>query len=379
MKGLKFVLLFDAPHLEKRMDKHILHCVPRARVDCEHALDEILDLLREIVHIFARIAIPAKLDLLKEHTIAALKRKDPGHKNKEHHTQRPHIHRKIIQRAIDHLGRNILICAKARLLPFEMAVRKPRSLAKVAQLECIVGNANSPARPVMLNQNVLRLEIPVHHAVLVHVLERLADLEKHLGSLMLLERPALHKILEQIAAVRDLGHNDQLLRRVKVLHQMDHVGMVELLEQRNLALQRTHHIRIVLPLRLFNHLARKVLARVFVLNQIHLGKRAVAKLLLEHILVLEHSAVEPPRDRGSNRHRPRARARRRGGRGGALLRLVRLRGHRRCCGGNARSTRSRGRIGRVRRVRRGGCRSRSRGIGAVSIIVVVVVVVVAHF
>ena len=100
-------------------------------------------------------------------------------------------------------------------------------------------------RPVFVEQQVLRLDVAMHDAVLVRVLQRLAD-RRHDGQRLLRrEAPGLHR-LPQIHAIHEL--HEQVVepaRLAEVVHG-DDVRMAQRRERLGLAREALGELRIVL-------------------------------------------------------------------------------------------------------------------------------------
>ena len=59
----------------------------------------------------------------------------------------------------------------------------------------------------MLAEQILRLEVPMHNVLCVHVVEGQAELLDHRGSLTFIELALLHDLIKEVAARHELHDN----------------------------------------------------------------------------------------------------------------------------------------------------------------------------
>mmetsp|Transcript_26502 Transcript_26502/g.57618 ORF Transcript_26502/g.57618 Transcript_26502/m.57618 type:complete len:311 (+) Transcript_26502:246-1178(+) len=196
---------------------------PLRQVHLQHAGDEVHELA---AHVGGEGVLPL-LDFVHDgHVIAHLAEGRPaGHQLVNHHADGPHVHPRAVPLARDHLRGHVLRGAAHRVrLSVVHALREPQ----VRHL----------AVAVLVDEEVLELQVAVHHSELVQVLDGQHDAPRVeprvlLGDAAVGEALALH-VGEELAAHHGLHEHVQELRVAERPAQVHHEGGVAL--QPNLAL-----------------------------------------------------------------------------------------------------------------------------------------------
>ena len=87
----------------------------------------------------------------------------------------------------------------------------------------------------MIEQQVLRLEIPMNNSQLVEVLDAADDLLEEFAGFGFLELLLFHDVVEELAPAHELHDQKQLLRRLDDFEQLDDIGMPDELQNVNFA------------------------------------------------------------------------------------------------------------------------------------------------
>mmetsp|Transcript_3398 Transcript_3398/g.7606 ORF Transcript_3398/g.7606 Transcript_3398/m.7606 type:complete len:221 (+) Transcript_3398:187-849(+) len=150
---------------EPSMAAYLGYSDPLQGVDDEHARDELLDVVGHV----AGQCEDAALDLLEEvGNVLVVKGERAAQQRIENHAAAPHVHLGSgVELARDDFGRRVVGRAAARLE--EVAVLHDVGEAEVGDAELLVA----------VEQQVLRLEVAVHHRVLVAVLDARHELLEH--------------------------------------------------------------------------------------------------------------------------------------------------------------------------------------------------------
>lgn len=119
------------------------------------------------------------------------------------------------------------VSRRAALLVENLILRNAPTHSEVAYLDVTLA----------VQQNVLELQVTVHHALLVHVSDTEHELPEDELGLPLFKPPALFYIFLQIAAWAQLHHDQVVLVRLESLEQLDMILVLEDLQNVDL----THH------------------------------------------------------------------------------------------------------------------------------------------
>eukprot|EP00754_Rhynchopus_humris_P032757 Rhum_TRINITY_DN15428_c2_g1::Rhum_TRINITY_DN15428_c2_g1_i1::g.155731::m.155731 len=192
---------------------------------------------------------------------------------------------------------------RLRDLPVLVHVLEARE-PEVGNLQRVVGS----------QQKVLRLQVSVHNALFVAVVDTVAELAEVRPGRGVVEPLVVLNEAEELSVGSQLDHKVETLRRLEHLVQPQHVVVVQRLHRRNLPLQQ----RPALPLRehlLRAHLHCNAFAALGVGPQVHLAEAAMPKHAAQHPVadLLHHQSSSPrsvARDAGEGREqRQRRRAR----------------------------------------------------------------------
>ena len=157
------------------------------------------------------------------------KRQIAGHHGEKDDAARPDIDpRTVVLQPVDHLR-----CCVAG-----------RATGRFQHLTLLVGVAEAEIDQsnilLMVEEQVLRLEVPVNDAQLVEVLDAADDLLEEFAGFGLLELLLLHDVVEELAPAHELHYQKQLLRRLNDFEQLDDVGMPDELQYVNFASHSLH-------------------------------------------------------------------------------------------------------------------------------------------
>mmetsp|Transcript_48062 Transcript_48062/g.148315 ORF Transcript_48062/g.148315 Transcript_48062/m.148315 type:complete len:343 (-) Transcript_48062:141-1169(-) len=226
-----------------------LHKVPRARVEPVRELhlalqDLLVDPERRVV----------------------VERRVPRDEFVQQDPHRPPVHRLAVALALDHLGRQVLGRPAQRERPLRHLLREP----EVRDLDV----------PLVVQQQVLRLQVAVDDVFGVHVLEREHQLRVVELGHVVGEPPRRAQVREHLAPDDELEHKVQLLL---VLERRPHVHDERVLQLHQDPLLRDDvlHLLHLDDLALLQALHREVLVRALVLAQPHAPERARAQRLLQ--------------------------------------------------------------------------------------------------
>mmetsp|Transcript_7285 Transcript_7285/g.26071 ORF Transcript_7285/g.26071 Transcript_7285/m.26071 type:complete len:273 (+) Transcript_7285:1135-1953(+) len=144
----------------------------------------------------------------------------------------PHVHlRARVHEAGDDLGRRVV--GRAARGAQERAILHHVRQAEVSDLDVVV----------LVQQQVLRLEVSVHHLVEVAVLNARHNLLEDVPCLVLRQPALLDNVVEELAAGRVLRHHEDVRRRADDLVQLDDVRVPEALQVLDLAPHLLIHVK----------------------------------------------------------------------------------------------------------------------------------------
>ena len=112
--------------------------------------------------------------------------------------------------------------------------------------ETEIDNLEVRVRLFRLEQEVLWLEISVRDALIVAVVERMQDLFENLSGVLLGEELVLDDTVKQLATSANLSDKVHVLVIVEVLIELEHVRMIQLLQDENLLLEPIHVLDLFL-------------------------------------------------------------------------------------------------------------------------------------
>lgn len=179
-------------------------------------------------------------------------------------TQCPPVECLVVSRADNHFGCEILGCSAERIRLFRVFLHN-LGQAKVGQHDV----------PVVIYQNVLRLEVSVDNVGLVEVTDCEGDLCGVELCLFLRKTLLLRQVLEELASLHKLHDEVDAIGLLEdVVHSNDE-GVIDLVEDHLLDLQRLN--RLVLDDHVLPHsLHRVVLATNVVADQVYFSESALS-------------------------------------------------------------------------------------------------------
>jgi hypothetical protein len=136
---------------------------------------------------------------------------------------------------------------------------------------------------VLVQQQVLRLQVTMHHALLVTVRDGADELAEVLAGRLLVEAAGAHNLVEKLASLDKLEDKEDVALRCQHLLELHHVLVRHLLHDGDLLLDLRAHV-LLLDLRLAEDLDGHLLARLTVDGVLHFAERALAKRLADLIL-----------------------------------------------------------------------------------------------
>mmetsp|Transcript_17869 Transcript_17869/g.38621 ORF Transcript_17869/g.38621 Transcript_17869/m.38621 type:complete len:414 (+) Transcript_17869:757-1998(+) len=270
--------------LEPRVLECSLDGDPPLDAEADHVADEVLGLGRDVV-VLGEAVVALDDRLVRLHVALAQK----GVVAKEHdegdEADAPHVDRLAVALA--------LAAVALHQLRSQVVVRAADRLEQLGAVlheaaESEVCDEDVRVRGLVAQQDVLGLEVPVHHALVVHELDRLQD-GLHVPPHFIL---CVHVILlgdavHELAAPRELADEDEVGRRLVSLLHADDVRVAERAQHLKLA----HHRGVVLAVLLeplVEDLGREILARLPVAHELHLGEVATTDRLALLIRAPEH-------------------------------------------------------------------------------------------
>ena len=191
-----------------------------------------------------------------------------GQQHVAQHAQGPHVAAVVVV-AVQHLRGRVV--AGAHLLGQSLVGREVLGQTEVDQDQRRVG-------VVVLEQEVLQLQVAVHDAVLVQVVDRAEHVAHELGGAVLPEHEALVlagvQQLEQLPAAAQVGHDVHGALAEEHVLDLDDVGVVQALQDGDLRVQLAQvvagdavHV---------HHLHRSLVAGLAVGGQVHAAVAALA-------------------------------------------------------------------------------------------------------
>mmetsp|Transcript_154109 Transcript_154109/g.493992 ORF Transcript_154109/g.493992 Transcript_154109/m.493992 type:complete len:450 (+) Transcript_154109:179-1528(+) len=208
------------------------------RVHAEQPADEALALLGERLE-GPREVHGARLVLPRDLVVIAAVHHLGGHQCVQHAAHGPDVGLRVVARALKHLWGNVL--DGAAHLGELLARLHARSEPEVDKLDGL---------PVLLvEHDVLRLEVAMHHAARMQVRHGAQDLRRDARGAGLVQAPGSHHAVEELAAPKLLGYQVNLLLRLvhglephelRVLHGGVHVDLPR--EVRPLLLREPAHL-----------------------------------------------------------------------------------------------------------------------------------------
>lgn len=106
---------------------------------------------------------------------------------------------------------------------------------------------------IVVDQEVLRLQVPVANTQLVNIVDAGDELLKVLAGLLLLQLLVLHNEVEELAALDELHDQIEVLLRLDDLVDLHDVWMVQLLEDLDLSTD-SFHVLFLFYARFFEYL-----------------------------------------------------------------------------------------------------------------------------
>jgi len=154
-----------------------------------------------------------------------LKRVSSSQHLQNHDSQTVVVHRVRVLLVSDDLRRQVLSCA----------AKRARLAAFLVQAVLAEPEISKPDMPLVVNQNILGLQIPIHNALLVQVLKRKHNLRGiELGPL--LDKVALlGQMEEELAAIHEVHDQVQVLGVLKGEKQLHNEGVVQSFKQLSLS------------------------------------------------------------------------------------------------------------------------------------------------
>ena len=220
----------------------------------------------------------------------------PARTSGQEHVQddaaRPDVSREaVVALVCEHLGGHIVGRATGRVKERRVVIGAvQRRQPEVGDLEHLA----------LVQQEVLRLEIAVAHALLVAVLDAGYQLPEVLARGGLVEAPHVNNLVEELTARDELEHDEDFGPRREHLQQVHHVLLLHHLHDRDLLLDLLAHV-LLLDLLLVEDLDRDALVGFRVHRELDLAERALAErapdLVLPHLF--DHSEQSVGAVRGS--------------------------------------------------------------------------------
>mmetsp|Transcript_6914 Transcript_6914/g.21503 ORF Transcript_6914/g.21503 Transcript_6914/m.21503 type:complete len:281 (-) Transcript_6914:196-1038(-) len=179
---------------------------------CDEVLDSVADVPWSGV-------VRCKDLFVQRSSVLILERQVAADKREEDDSAAPEVaRRRHVAEAGDHLGWRIARRAASRLQA--LALTEDVAEPEVYDLDT----------PVLVKQQVLRLQVPVHHLHLVHLLHAGHDLVEEAARLGLLYPPARDDVVEELAAAGVFHDEVQLPPGLDDLVKLDDVGVSDKLE-----------------------------------------------------------------------------------------------------------------------------------------------------
>jgi len=195
--------------------------------------------------------------------------RDHGEQND---TAGPDVHaRAIVLQAVDHFRRRVT-GRSARCLQHLVL------LVGVAEAEIDQSNVF-----LVVQQQVLRLQISVHDAELVQILDSTNDLLEELAGFCLLKLLLLDDVVEELATADELHDQEELLGRLDDFEKLDDVGVADQLEDVDLA-RHSLHICIPRNFALFQYFHRHLFSCDIVNASLDFTEGAFADVFADHIM-----------------------------------------------------------------------------------------------
>lgn len=170
------------------------------RICFHHLAQHVLALSRQV---FGHLELSRQNLLVKLAGIFVFKRQKAREHRKQDHSRGPHINATpVVQLALDHLGSGVAWRSTSSLESLSLLVGVGQ--AKVNQLQILL----------VVEQEIFRLQISVHNAQLVQVLDRALDLLEEFASLFFLKLLLFDDVVEQLAPRYVLHDQEELLRRL---------------------------------------------------------------------------------------------------------------------------------------------------------------------
>mmetsp|Transcript_25481 Transcript_25481/g.64197 ORF Transcript_25481/g.64197 Transcript_25481/m.64197 type:complete len:235 (-) Transcript_25481:648-1352(-) len=224
------------------------------------------------------------LDLTEQiRHVLVVERQRPTQKRIQNHAARPNVDLGTgVGFAADYFWRRVVGASAAGFqeLPCPHAVRQP----KIRDLHV----------QVCVQEQVFRLQIPVHDVVQVAVLNPADDLLKKPASLRLPQPQFVHDVVEQLTAGHILHHHEKIRRRVQQLVQTNHVRVVQQLQDGDFSAHFFVHVH-GLHLQLVHDFDRHLLSRQGMLGELHLAESADPQRPPQHIRTDGHHGPPPLR------------------------------------------------------------------------------------
>mmetsp|Transcript_9996 Transcript_9996/g.27218 ORF Transcript_9996/g.27218 Transcript_9996/m.27218 type:complete len:258 (-) Transcript_9996:503-1276(-) len=206
------------------MRLHLLKGGALVRVHLQHPRQQVLGSRAEVGW-HAELALN---DLLAQLLLVArggVEGQVAGQARKQHHAQRPHVHRRAV---VLLAGHNLWCCVGGTAAVHAQALARDEESTQT--------KVNYFHVAIRAEQNVLQLHVPVHHLPAVAVLQACHDLLKNEGSLALCQALARTHIVQQGLVGCMLHYQVQRVGRVHDLKQLDDALVREVQHDADLAL-----------------------------------------------------------------------------------------------------------------------------------------------
>ena len=257
--------------------EHVARRAARVRVHGQQRVDEVLGLVGDLAPEVVVELVDAGLDALVELlVVVVVEGRVAAEQDVREHADGPHVDLLAVGLAVQDLRRDV--ARRAAELVEAPRARELRREPEVAELD---------RRVVVVRhaQQILGLEVAVHDAQVVAVLDRLEQDQDQVPRLLLAVELLLGDALEELAALDEVHHQIKHRRLVEERVQLHDVRVVQLLQDVHLLEQG----RLVVQVQrlLGDALDREPPPAVLVLGHAHDGHRARAQLLAQRVLLVE--------------------------------------------------------------------------------------------
>ncbi len=186
----------------------------------------------------------------------------PREEGKEDDAARPDVRgRPVVLEPLDDLGRRVVRAPAGRFE--EVVVPHQRGETKVRDLDLVVG----------IEEQVLRLEVPVADEASVAVVQARNDLLEEGEGLAGREPSLTHKVIEELSSLNVLQNKEKGLGGLKDIEEAENIGVIDHFEDGDLSLNLALQGRAAVKHRFLDDLNRHGLPCVLVRPKLDLMKQ----------------------------------------------------------------------------------------------------------